>query len=531
MNEVWSGILNSALLGTDKRPFDIEDLPEPLKSEIKNYDHLTNEQKLLTTSTLFLYYKYAGACPQKFDGDLHFEPIIEFKQVIVEDSIKILYRIFETGYYEKEYLLNLWLDKLIDKNNIVDPNQIVPLIRSGANMTKSTRKKICNVIGQRGNMILPLIQEFVIPPSSLNQIKEWKEGSQEERKNFFIELRNSNQAEALSIVRSDWDTENVIFKKSLIEIFADQTNEAEYQFLNNLYSGEFTAKHKEKKTETECRYLLASTLMKNPLSELYKSTSNKLKNYKGEEKKSGLMSFLSSSKDNVIKLPNNQDSFFNGENMLNTFGIDPKNPDPALYPTDVLYWFSELLAIFPISGICELIDKKLIDTFNYLTSHKDFIVKIEGKDVSILLNSLVKNVSIFKDQNLLFLVLSKDQQPNKYELLQYTDIKEFESYIIKEKLYLEAQAIQYHPAEYQDWSESFSIKILDFTYNSLVVSKNHYNDKINHKMIKQLHVSSLYRLEELYQSDVSDNFKDYWIKNVYQPLKTSIEIKLSISKL
>jgi len=50
-------------------------------------------------------------------------------------------------------------------------------------------------------------------------------------------------------------------------------------------------------------------------------------------------------------------------------------------------------------------------------------------------------------------------------------------------------------------------------------------------MAKHLHISTLSRLEEMFQSAASDHFKEYWIKNVYQPVKTSIEIKTSISNL
>jgi hypothetical protein len=243
------------------------------------------------------------------------------------------------------------------------------------------------------------------------------------------------------------------------------------------------------------------------------------------------MGLLTGGKDKVIHLPTVEDTFFNAENMVNIYGIDPKNPDPALYKTDVIYWFSALLSIMPIDILTSLLEKSKQETFDYLVTNNDFKAKIEGKDVSVFLNSLSENVKNYRDQELLKMVLHFDTHDRKYLLLPYSDTKIFEEYVIKEKLFLEAQVITNHPANYEDWAPYFSVKMVEATYKSLVVDKKHYYDKINQLMAKHLHISTLSRLEEMYQSAVNDHFKDYWIKNVYQPVKTSIEIKTSIANL
>jgi hypothetical protein len=531
MKQLWSDILNSALIGTDKRPFNVNVLPVTVRKELELLGESNNEKKLLDAAVMLYFYNIAGSKPVKYNGDLSYNPIQEQRSTISIKIKQVFDRITETGYYEKEYLLLLWLDKILKLENIVTPDIMVPLIKLGIGMTKTTRAKIYTVIGERGKMLLPLIPEFIIPSATPNITTEWKEGNPDERRAFVSELRKKNADDALALIQSDWNTENVVFKKSLIELISTDSNTSEYKFLSDLYYNEFSAKSKEKKTETDCRYLLATTLLKDRHSRLYQYTIDHLIQYITEEKKSGLLGFLGGNKEKVFKFPQKNDDFFTGENMVNTYGINAKNPDPAMYLTDALFWFSELLTMMPIQSINDILSKDTDATFQYLTTHEDFKVKIEGKSVPVLLPALENNIRTHKDPRLLLLTLEKSIHPDKYSLLQYAPVQEFEDYIIKEKLFLNGQAINHHPAGDEEWSLKFSEKMLDATYQSLVVNKQHYYyDRINQLMAKHLHPSAISKLESYNQSNGNDNFKEYWIKNIYQPVKTCIEIKSSISQ-
>jgi hypothetical protein len=530
MKQSWTEIMSSALLGTDKKPLNIHVLPEYIRSELLALGQDSAESTLLKAAAIHHFYNRSGTLPDKLENT-GYSQILETKQSINTATINVFLRITETGYYEKEYLLRLWLDKVIGQNKIVAPDIILSLINLGIGLSKNTRKKIMDILGERAKAILPLKPDFKAKELQSNITDQWKEGSPDERRTFIAELRTKDVAQSLSLITMDWPTETIVFKRTIIEILSEQTQPTEFSFLTSLYENEFVAKPKEKKTEIECRALLAKVLLKDVSSSLYKTSVNQIKTYIVQAKKSGIMGLLTGGKDTVIQLPTVSDTFFNVENMVRLYGIDPKNPDPALYKTDVLYWFSELLSILPMDVWMTLLAKSKEETFEYLVSHNEFKAKIEGKDVPVFLSSLSENVKYYRDQELLQMVLKFDTSQQKYELLPYCDTKFFEEYVIKEKLFLDAQAIIHHPANYEDWSPYFSVKMAEATYKSLVVDKKHYYDKINHFMAKHLHISTLNRLEEMYQSAASDHFKDYWIKNVYQPVKTSIEIKTSISNL
>jgi len=530
MKQSWTEIMSSALLGTDKKPLNIHVLPEDIRSELLALGQDTAESTLLKAAAIHHFYNRSGTLPDKLENT-GYSQISETKPCIDTKAKNVFLRITETGYYEKEYLLLLWLDKVIGQNKIVAPDIILSLINLGIGLSKNTRKKIMAILGERAKAILPLKPDFKAKELQSDIMDQWKEGSPEERRTFISELRTKDADQSMSLIQSDWPTETIVFKRTIIEILSEQTQPTELSFLASLYENEFVAKPKEKKTEVECRALLAKVLLKDVSSSLYKTTVNQIKTYIVQAKKSGIMGLLTGGKDTVIQLPTVPDTFFNVENMVCLYGIDSKNPDPALYKTDVLYWFSELLSLLSMDVWMTLLAKSKEETFDYLVSQNDFKAKIEGKDVPVFLSSLSENVKNYRDQELLKMILLFDTHDRKYLLLPYSDTKVFEEYVIKEKLFLEAQVIIHHPANCENWSPYFSIKMVEATYKSLVVDKKHYYDKINHLMAKHLHISTLNRLEEMYQSAASDHFKDYWIKNVYQPVKTSIEIKTSISNL
>jgi hypothetical protein len=530
MKSSWTEIMSSALLGTDKKPLNIQVLPEDIRSELVAMGQDTAEDTLLKAAAIHHFYNRSGTLPAKLEKT-GFSQITESKSFIDTPTINVFLRIKETGYYEKEYLLQLWLDKVIGQNKIVAPNIILPIINLGIGLSKNTKKKIMAILGERAKAILPFKPDFKAKELQSNITDQWKEGSPEERRTFISELRTKDVDQPLSLITSDWPTETMVFKRIIIEILSEQTQPSEFSFLTSLYENEFAAKPKEKKTEIECRALLAKVLLKNTNSNIFQSTVAALQKYIGQEKKSGIMGLLTGGKNKVIHLPTVADTFFNAENMVNIYGIDPKNSDPAMFKTDVIYWFSALLSIMPLDILTSLSEKSKKEIFEYLLNNNEFKAKIEGKDVSIFLNALSENVKNNRDQELLQMILLFDNHDRKYLLFPYSDNKVFEEYVINKKLFLEAQVITHHPANYEDWSPYFSVKMVEATYKSLVVDKKHYYDKINQLMAKHLHISTLSRLEEMYQSAASDHFKEYWIKNVYQPVKTSIEIKTSISNL
>lgn len=528
MKQAWENILNTALIGTEKKSLQIIDLPVEVASYVNDLTSISDQEKLLSIAAYLYYYEKAGNRPKKYNGEINYNPLKESKDVINKTLKTIYVRITETGYYEKEYLLNLWLDIVIRYQSIITPEHVVDIIKLGISMTKKTRYKIVEVIGNRGLAILPLISEFKI--SKTSSTTEWKEGSPEERRNFIEDLYAVDPDCALSYIRADWHTENVVFKRTLIEIFLKEKHQPTIDFFQEIYNEEFAAKAKEKKTESECRYLLAKALLQHPQSQLHRYTLSKLQSCIVDAKKGGIMGMLGS-KESQIQLPTSPDDFFNAENFNARYGISMGNSDAATFKTDVLFWFSELLAMIPFSMITSILGKSQKECLEYLLENQNFISKIEGKNVSILLNSIEQSVRQVPDDELIILLMNRFKTTSKYYLLNSLSKPKFEAYVQAENAYLKYEIMSQDPTNDGDWSATFSEKILNATFQELVIVKKSVYDQIFHRIAKHLNPLVQSKLENIFQKNHRDPAMEVWIKNVYQPVKTCIEIKSSLSQL
>ena len=244
MKQSWTEIMSSALLGTDKKPLNIHVLPEDIRLELVHLGQDTAEGTLLKAAAIHQFYNRSGILPDKLENK-GYSQITESKSFIDSPTIKVFLRISETGNYEKEYLLQLWLDKVIGQNKIAAPNIILSLINFGIGLSKNTRKKIMAILGERAKAILPLKPDFKAKELKSDITDQWKEGSPEERRIFISELRTKDVDQSMSMIQSDWPTETIVFKRTIIEILSEQTQPIEFSFLASLYENEFAAKQKE----------------------------------------------------------------------------------------------------------------------------------------------------------------------------------------------------------------------------------------------------------------------------------------------
>jgi hypothetical protein len=156
----------------------------------------------------------------------------------------------------KEKLLNSWLDVLVKNKWIVSPEVVLKLLELGNSFSKGIKLKIVKVIGNKGNMILPMFSGYN-GVSSLNSDQVWLEGSTSDRKELLDSLLEKQPERAIALLQSTWAQESVTNKRFFIELLSERKSEATIQFAETLYDNEFSYREKEKKTEKECRRILA----------------------------------------------------------------------------------------------------------------------------------------------------------------------------------------------------------------------------------------------------------------------------------
>ena len=333
------------------------------------------------------------------------------------------------------------------------------------------------------------------------------------------------------LIEKDWLLESITFKKSILEIIIETPNATILSFLEKLYKEEFTFTTKEKITVTQCRNLIARALLSNEQSKLYLETKSNIAAYCENEKKGLLGKLISGSNKLKINLPEEKDGFFNGENLKAIYGIEPVNNNPAYFANDVLYWFSELLAIMPLQIWIQIFSTTEKEVFQYFLENEQYKATIHGHKEHIFYNSIKENLQYSKNEQLIIQLLGLKQKNTNYELAAYLDAINFEAFAIKNNLLLEPNFMYYYGKEIGEWTLEFSIKMIKETYTAMVEKQQFIDDTIRSMICKFTNDATNAVLDNLFLKNDTSTFKEQWIEQIYKPTKKVLEIKQDIKQL
>jgi hypothetical protein len=267
----------TALLGTAKKALDLQLLPEAVRQALEARPE-DPEREFLEVNAYLGFYNLAGRLPQKYTGTWNDQVIDEQKAIAPADLLQLMSNFELIDYQLRESLLNAWLNVLIEQKLIVNPGLVIRLIQQGRNLSNRTKAKIVEVIGNKGAWVLqydPSLN-YAVPAVGSAQ---WQDGTTQERKQLFADLRKTNPAESIELLRSTWATEPIVSKKMFLEIIQQTATLSDVPFAEELYNTEFQYRAKEKKTEKECRRILTAMLLKYPSSALYLQTADSLRHY------------------------------------------------------------------------------------------------------------------------------------------------------------------------------------------------------------------------------------------------------------
>jgi Family of unknown function (DUF5691) len=528
----WDEILSCALIGTDKKPVNITLLPDSVVALLAQKSD-DNSTIALRSAAVLSFYNNVGVMPKQLKN-LDFT-IIKETQIVANDLLMLLFKEIElANYYEKENLLHLWLNCLIQREEIVQANAVLNVINttekllvSQANGKKVLRAKMAKVLGETGKRILSLRR------SNVNEVEEvenvWLEGKPEQRRCFFAGLRNDDPQKAMELLEKDWSMESVVFKKSLLEIISAPSDD-ELAFIEMLYQNEFAFKEKEKKTEIECRWVIARILLHSAKSKLYKTIATSLLDYIPKEKK-GLLSKIVGGKKLKLILPEQIDSFFNPTFFQTTFGVTANNQNSAIFPTDVTYFFSELIALVPTFLWTKMFNCSAKDVFTYFLEDKQFKVLLQGVSKSSLINVVHENVKFSKSNDSILALLATENPQFFFDLTGFLSPQQFEQFVSENNLFTEVQVLTQFPKEAGVWSLAFSKQMMHQNYKHNVELQQSIYEVMTQIMTMHLATETKQTIDELFLKDDDSDYKQRWIENVYIPINRAITVKERLNSL
>ncbi len=147
--QTWEQIINTALLGTDKRGPGANELPPELAEAAALIQQSTTdkEDQFLQMAALAFNYRQCGSMPLKKESVTIEKAAQEEKQYCSLLAVQTLKDILDS---ESNSLLQFWLQQCSDKGRIVTP-EFVPLLMNTGIQQKSCRTWLLPVAASVAN--------------------------------------------------------------------------------------------------------------------------------------------------------------------------------------------------------------------------------------------------------------------------------------------------------------------------------------------------------------------------------------------
>lgn len=230
--QFWNTIVNTALLGTDKKMPAINEFPDELSMAANTAlanTTLDREEQFLHTAALAFNYRQSGVTAlQKVGVSISLCPEEVFPYCALKE-MQVLSRVLDI---ESCALLEYWLKYCTTLQRIVTP-EFIPLLLNKAIQHKSLREMITACCGNRGNWLSKFNPDWQLSATSSPE-ELWQTGTLAQRYQVLLQLRTTDPALALSWLQQTWNQENAATKQELLQAIAVNSSLADEAWLQTL---------------------------------------------------------------------------------------------------------------------------------------------------------------------------------------------------------------------------------------------------------------------------------------------------------
>lgn len=239
--QFWEEIINTALLGTDKRAVSAAQLPEGLAGVAERIAGAASdkEEQFLQLAAVAFNYRQSGVVPLQQEG-------IELPLALPEElpycsgrAVQLLKEIMED---DLTALLDYWMKTCIRMRKIVVPDMLPVLLNRSVNHV-SMQLLVGAVCGKRGEWIRAFNPSWQFGGVGSDE-EVWETGTGAQRAAVLRRWRLEDPAKAREMVARTWAEENANGKVELLRQLNGTLDAADKQWLEGL-SGEKSQKVKE----------------------------------------------------------------------------------------------------------------------------------------------------------------------------------------------------------------------------------------------------------------------------------------------
>ena len=470
--EIWDQIINTAMLGTDKRTLGASTLPPDLADAAVLVQNNTTdkEDQFLQMASLAFNYRQCGVQPVQKEGVTIAKAEAEEKQYCSLLGMQTLKDILDS---ESNSLLQFWLQQCKSKERIINPELVSVILNIG-----TQQKKLQNLIvaccGKRGEWLTRFNPEWNFSTATTDE-ELWQTGSQEQRKMVLEHIRQVDPAMARDWVMQTWSQEDASTKIEFLLILGINIGSADIEFLESL------SKEKSKKLKEIALWLLKQ-IPDSPIVQQYQQVLQKSVTIK--TKKSALG--MASHKELAVQLPADVD-----ENIFKT-GID-KLSNKKEYTDDE----------FIVLQLMQSVPPSFWET--HVQSTPEAIIRSWQKDDTgkKLIPALVQAVVVYRDQRWAT-ALMQNSQVFYIDIIPLLPVAEQDFYSLKFMDQFADNIIEHAIKREDAWSVGLTTAIFKHTAKSVY----QYNRSFYSRYIHCIPVDIVTELENC--TPAEDHLKTTW---------------------
>jgi hypothetical protein len=217
----WDGLVSSALLGTDRKPPSLDELPEPVRAAL-------GEGGLLDAAALATLYRRAGRLPLRDLSPLPSAPGQDrpLPRPAAIRRLAVMLNGFQTA------VLGEWLRAAEARGWGVPPEHL-PALADLARGRPEYRMAVAIAAGRRAGWLAGLNAEWRFLAEAVagsNDLTSWSHGSAGQRRGWLLALRRRDPAAAREALASVWSAEPAAVRVDLLGILAEELSQADEDF-------------------------------------------------------------------------------------------------------------------------------------------------------------------------------------------------------------------------------------------------------------------------------------------------------------
>lgn len=278
--QFWDAIINTALIGTEKKQPDKDSLPAALHELLllaTSDPALEKEEQFLQLIAAGNQLRQCGYIP------VHKEipwraALQDEKPVANPQALQLLQDVIRE---EQPHLLLYWLTCCRQQQQIVSPAWI-PVILQQAVKNKDLQVPAAACCGERGKWIASFNSDWNFSQAT-DMEEAWQTGTSEQRKQALTQILEQDPPKARDWLQQTWPQEDAAAKTSFLDILETSAGETDILFLESLLN------EKSKKVK-EAAWRLLKKIPESPLVRSYEEVLHASLQLKKEKTLLGMMS-------------------------------------------------------------------------------------------------------------------------------------------------------------------------------------------------------------------------------------------------